>query len=44
MANLSAQEAEAVDFGDLFHRRWRVEEAFKRLNHRLHLEDVSGLS
>jgi hypothetical protein len=32
------------DFGDLYHRRWRIEEAFKRLKHRLNLEHVSGLS
>ena len=31
-------------FGALYHRRWRIEEAFKRLKHRLNLEHVSGLS
>jgi hypothetical protein len=31
-------------FGDLYHQRWRIEEAFKRIKHRLHLECVSGLS
>jgi hypothetical protein len=31
-------------FSDLYHQRWRIEEAFKRLKHRLHLEAVSGLS
>ena len=31
-------------FGDLYHARWRVEEAFKRLKHRWALESVSGLS
>lgn len=31
-------------FGDLYHRRWRIEEAYKRLKHRLNLEHVSGLS
>lgn len=31
-------------FGDLYHNRWRIEEAFKRLKHRLNLEHVSGLS
>ncbi len=31
-------------FGDLYHQRWRIEEAFKRIKHRLHLESVSGLS
>ena len=33
-----------VGFGALYHRRWRIEEAFKRLKHRLNLEHVSGLS
>ena len=31
-------------FADLYHQRWRIEEAFKRLKHRLKLEAVSGLS
>ena len=34
----------ASSFGDLYHQRWRIEEAFKRLKHRLNLEHVSGLS
>lgn len=34
----------AAVFGDLYHQRWRIEEAFKRLKHRLNLEHVSGLS
>ena len=34
----------ACSFGDLYHQRWRIEEAFKRLKHRLKLEHVSGLS
>ncbi|MFM0390166.1 transposase, partial [Paraburkholderia dipogonis] len=33
----------AVSFGALYHQRWRVEEAFKRLKHRLRLEAVTGL-
>jgi hypothetical protein len=28
----------------LIHQRWRIEEAFKRLKHRLNLEHTSGLS
>lgn len=28
----------------MYHQRWRIEEAFKRLKHRLGLESVSGLS
>lgn len=31
-------------FAQLYHQRWRIEEAFKRLKHRLHLEHTSGLS
>ncbi len=34
----------ACGFGELYHQRWRIEEAFKRLKHRLSLEHVSGLS
>ena len=34
----------AADFARLYHGRWRVEEAFKRLKHRLALEHTSGLS
>lgn len=34
----------AADFAALYHRRWRIEEAFKRLKHRLALENTSGLS
>src|SRR6218665_3961382 len=31
-------------FGELYHQRWNIEEAFKRLKHRLNLEHVTGLS
>ena len=31
-------------FADLYRQRWRIEEGFKRLKHRLNLEHVSGLS
>jgi hypothetical protein len=31
-------------FGELYHKRWRIEEAFKRLKHHMKLESVSGLS
>ncbi len=41
---LDTQRFPATDFGDLYHQRWRIEEAFKRLKHRLNLEHVSGLS
>lgn len=34
----------AADFGALYHRRWRVEEAFKRIKHRLRLEAATGLT
>lgn len=34
----------AAGFAALYHQRWRIEEAFKRIKHRLDLEAVSGLS
>lgn len=34
----------ASSFSGLYHKRWRIEEAFKRLKHRLNLEHVTGLS
>jgi hypothetical protein len=34
----------AEAFGALYHSRWRIEEAFKRLKHRLSLEQLSGMS
>ena len=42
--NLPAQDFPASVFGELYHQRWRIEEAFKRLKHRLKLECVSGLT
>lgn len=45
MTNLLDRVAFPCDeFGDLYHQRWRIEEAFKRLKNRLNLEHVSGLS
>lgn len=45
MTNLmDTEQFPAHLFGDLYHQRWRIEEAFKRLKHRLNLEHVSGLS
>lgn len=41
---LDTERFPASLFGDLYHQRWRIEEAFKRLKHRLNLEHVSGLS
>jgi hypothetical protein len=39
------QHAHPCDaFADLYHQRWRIEEAFKRLKERMALEAVSGLS
>lgn len=43
-ANLPAQDFPASVFGELYHQRWRIEKAFKRLEHRLQLEYVSGLT
>jgi hypothetical protein len=34
----------AAEFGALYHSRWRIEEAFKRIKHRLALEHLSGMS
>ena len=34
----------AADFAALYHGRWRIEESFKRLKHRLGLEHTSGFS
>jgi hypothetical protein len=42
--NLDAKAVPAQAFGELYHQRWRIEEAFKRLKHRQHLEAVSGLT
>jgi len=41
---LDSQRYPAESFGALYHRRWRVEEAFKRLKHRVGLETVSGFN
>lgn len=41
---MDATQYPAEHFADLYHRRWRIEEAFKRLKHRLALENTSGLS
>lgn len=40
---LDDQHYPAASFGALDHQRWRIEEAFKRLRHRLRLEAVTGL-
>ena len=42
--NLDEHAAPADSFAELYHQRWRIEEAFKRLKHRMKLECVSGLS
>ena len=34
----------AADFAAIYHGRWRIEESFRRLKHRLGLEHTSGLS
>ncbi len=44
VTNLDAHIAPVQSFGDLYHARWRIEEAFKRLKLRLHLEAISGLT
>jgi hypothetical protein len=42
--NLPAADFPATMFRELYHARWRIEEAFKRLKHRCKLESVSGLT
>jgi hypothetical protein len=42
--NLDTQAWPRHLFAELYHLRWRLEEAFKRFKHRLLLECVSGLS
>ncbi len=42
--SLSEDVASVAELADLYHGRWRIEETFKRLKHRLGLECVSGLS
>ncbi|MBN8497453.1 IS4 family transposase [Accumulibacter sp.] len=34
----------AAAFANLYHGRWRIEEAYKRIKHRVQLEHTSGLS
>jgi len=41
---LDTETYPAADFGALYHSRWRIEEAFKRLKYRLAWENTSGLS
>jgi len=41
---LDAGTYPASNFAALYHSRWRIEEAFKRLKHRMALENTSGLS
>lgn len=40
---IDSERYPAAAFGGLYHQRWRIEEAFKRLKHRLRLEAVTGL-
>ena len=45
MTNLFDDKLYPADcFGELYHQRWGIEEAFKRLKHRLNLEHVTGLT
>ena len=44
VTNLDSHDYPCHAFCDLYHQRWRIEEAFKRLKHRMKLESVSGLS
>lgn len=42
--NLPEADFPCAWFAELYHQRWRIEEAFKRLKHRCKLECVSGLT
>jgi hypothetical protein len=42
--NLDDSQFPSECFAELYHQRWRIEEAFKRIKLRLKLESVSGLS
>jgi hypothetical protein len=44
LTDLDSQSHPCEAFSDLYHQRWRIEEAFKRLKKRMNLEAVSGLS
>jgi len=45
MTNLFDEKLYPADcFAELYHKRWGIEEAFKRLKHRLNLEHVTGLT
>lgn len=45
MTNLFDNKLYPADcFAELYHKRWGIEEAFKRLKHRLNLEHVTGLT
>jgi len=44
MTNLfDVQRYPADCFAELYHKRWGIEEVFKRLKHRLNLEHATGL-
>jgi hypothetical protein len=42
--NLPASGFAQEVFAEIYHKRWRIEEAFKRLKHQVKLESVSGLT
>lgn len=44
VTNLTPEQVPTAAFAELYHQRWRVEEALKRLKHVQYLESVSGLS
>jgi hypothetical protein len=44
VTSLDQSMASVAELADLYHGRWRIEEAFKQLKHRLGLESVRGLS
>lgn len=43
VTNLLAKEIKPIDFAKLYRHRWRIEEAFKLIKARLHIENWSGI-
>jgi hypothetical protein len=42
--NLPTSQFPTAVFGEIYHERWRIEEAFKRRKHRCKLVIISGLT
>ena len=44
VTNLPLADFPVEVFGDLYQQRWRIEESYQRLNHRVKSERTSGLT